>query len=523
MTTKSLKSVQVADPLLLAERVKLRETYRVTQPDTMPPTEAKAKAKAEAEAETETEAEAEAGVETETEAEAGVETGVETETEKAKPTRKATKKNVSPDTPFADIEPWHEPINPAALLTEISATIKRFIVCSNETASAAALWIAMTWFMDVVQVAPLAVITAPEKRCGKTQLLTVLGHLVCKPLTASNITSAALFRSIDAWQPTLLIDEADAFMRENEELRGLINCGHTRNSAYIVRTVGTDFTPKQFNVWGAKAISGIGHLADTLMDRAIVLPLRRKLPTESVARLRYAEPKSWESLSRKLARFAQDFADEVGRARPDLPDELNDRAQDNWEPLLQIADTAGGDWPKRARIAAIALSSDGEQSQTIGVELLSDIHAIFEAKNVDRLSSADLVAALVEDEEKRWAGHNRGFPIKPAQVARLLREYNICSNTIRVFCTTKKGYLRNQFEDAFARYVLADPLPADLPVTPSQANADAGLAVTPVLPVTDAKVTGNTEVTRNTSIHAGCDGVTANSRKTAGSIVEVLI
>ena len=199
----------------------------------------------------------------------------------------------------------------------IASTVRRFIVCDAETADAVALWVAMTWFMDVVQIAPLAVITAPEKRCGKSLLLFLLGRLSCRPLTASNISPAALFRCIDAWNPTLLVDEADAFARENEELRGLLNCGHTRDGAYVVRTVGDDHTPRKFNTWGAKALAGIGKLADTLMDRAIVLELRRKLPHEQVERLRHAEPDLFETLAEKLARFAEDYRDEVRQARPD--------------------------------------------------------------------------------------------------------------------------------------------------------------------------------------------------------------
>jgi putative DNA primase/helicase len=196
------------------------------------------------------------------------------------------------DTPFPLVMPWHETIDPAELLTSISNTIQRFIICPPETAHAATLWIAMTWFIDVVQVAPLAIITAPEKRCGKSQFLFLLARLVNRPLAASNITPAALFRSIDTWKPTLLIDEADTFMRENEELRGLLNCGHTRDSAKIIRIVGDKHIPKYFNVWGAKALAGIGRLADTLVDRSISLELRRKLPHEKTERLRHAEPES---------------------------------------------------------------------------------------------------------------------------------------------------------------------------------------------------------------------------------------
>jgi putative DNA primase/helicase len=437
---------------------------------------------------------------------------------KAESTKKERPSNAAP---FDDVEPWPEPIVPDELLKEIAAVARRFIACSLETAHAAALWAAMTWFMDVVEVAPLVVITAPEKRCGKSQLLTVLSRISCRPLTASNITPAALFRCIDAWSPTLFIDEADAFMRENEELRGLINCGHSRDSAYIVRTVGTEFIPKKFSVWGAKAMSGIGHLADTIMDRAIVLELRRKLPTESVERLRHAEAGLWHDLTRKLARFAQDYSRLVQSARPDLPRELNDRAQDNWEPLLQIADTAGGDWPRIARIAASKLSGEDEQTMTIGVELLSDIQEIFDAKKVDRLFSVDLVAALTEDDEKPWAGYNRGFPIKPAQVAKRLREYGICSKTIRIYGDTKKGYMRSQFEDAFSRYLCPDALKAGLTVTPSPANRYADSAVTSALPVTVVSGTGYAEGTDKATIGAGCDGVTVNSGNMPESQIEV--
>ncbi|GHT94705.1 hypothetical protein AGMMS49545_16420 [Betaproteobacteria bacterium] len=263
---------------------------------------------------------------------------------------------------FAEVELWNAPVRPDELLSDIAVTIKRFIICQDETANAAALWVAMTWFMDVVQIAPLAVITAPEKRCGKSQLLTLLGKLVYRPLASSNISPAAVFRAIDAWEPTLLVDEADAFMKDNEDMRNLLNGGHTRDQAYVIRVVGEDFTPTRFNIWGAKAISGIGSLADTLMDRAIILELRRKMPHENVERIRYAEPGLFDELASKLARFARDNKEAIRRARPYLPHALNDRAQDNWEPLFSIADVAGDEWAALARHAALTLSNSGEDS-----------------------------------------------------------------------------------------------------------------------------------------------------------------
>lgn len=377
--------------------------------------------------------------------------------------------------PFPEVIPWREPVNPATLLSDISNTIKRFIVCDHETVIAATLWAAMTWFIDVIQVAPLAVITAPEKRCGKSQLLFLFSQIVKRPLAASNISPAALFRSIDAWQPTLLIDEADTFMKENNELRGLINAGHTRPAAYIYRTTGDDHTLTPFNLWGAKALAGIGKLNDTLMDRSINLSLRRKLPSEKAERLRHAEHGLFQRLAAKLARFALDYSEKIANARPVLPDALSDRAQDNWEPLLAIADIAQDIWPQLARQTALKISADIEQSKSIGVELLSDIQEIIETMKADRISSADLIRKLCEDPEKPWATFNHGQPVSPRQIAGRLREYGISSTTIRLHTTTAKGYLFLQFADAFNRYLSSD---RDSSVTTSQPRSDGSSNVT---------------------------------------------
>lgn len=377
--------------------------------------------------------------------------------------------------PFEEVDPWPIAVDPTRLLTDISATIRRFIVCSKETSDAAALWVSMTWLMDVVEVAPLAVITAPEKRCGKSLLLSLIGKLAARPITASSISAAALFRAIDAWNPTLLIDEADAFLKDNEELRGLLNSGHTRDSAYVIRTVGEDFKPTKFNTWGAKAIAGIGHVADTLMDRSIVLELRRKLPHEKTERIRQADPGLFDDLRAKLARFADDYKDQVKQTRPQLPQNLNDRAQDNWEPLLAIAQVAGNEWFQIGMVAAVKLSGGESSSQTIGTELLADVKEIFEEKQVSRISMSELIKALVADEEKAWASYNRGFPIKPRQISKRLGEYGIKSKPVRIGIEVSKGYEKSQFDDAFFRYI---PLHPENSVTTLQSAPVLDLSVT---------------------------------------------
>jgi putative DNA primase/helicase len=404
---------------------------------------------------------------------------------------------------FDNVDPWPHPVAGDQLLSDVASVINRFIICKPETAHAAALWATMTWLIDVVETAPLAMITAPEMRCGKSQLLTVLGKLSRRPVVASNISPAALFRVIDAWQPTLVIDEADAFMRENEELRGILNSGHKRDSAYVIRCEGEDFAPQKFSTWGAKAVAGIGHLAGTLMDRAVILDIRRKMPHENVERLRNAEPDLFPTMAAKLCRWAEDNREAVRRARPDLPAQLNDRMQDNWEPLLAIADVAGGVWRELAPRVAIAISGQGsEDGLTVGAELLSDIREIFETKRVERIGTSELIEALCSDDERPWATYNHGKPISPRQMARRLKGYDITSKTMRIGYGNCKGYEFSQFLDAFSRYLSSPPSAS---VTASQASNQAGLSVTDRETVT---VTPNLSVTLEASRSKGCDAVT---------------
>ncbi|MDD2324618.1 MAG: DUF3631 domain-containing protein [Alphaproteobacteria bacterium] len=369
---------------------------------------------------------------------------------------------------FPPVRPWPEPVNGAALLHEIEQTVHRFIVCEPETARAAALWIAFSWSVEFVDVAPLVVITAPEKRCGKSQLLNLIARLAKRPLVASNISPAAIYRVIEAHCPTLLIDEADSFFKDNEELRGVINSGHTRQSAYVWRIEGDKLEPKQFSTWGAKAISGIGSLSETIMDRAVVLELRRKLPHESVGRLRHAEEGLFERLASMLARWSTDHGPAIKRARPSLPDALNDRAQDNWEPLLAIADCAGGDWPQLAREAALKLSGKEQDTVSLSAELLADIQEVFESKRVDRIGSHDLLAALMEDDQKPWATYNRGKPMNPRQLAKRLGEYGIKSSNVRIGLEVRKKFRLDDFKDVFARYLTPSLAPSPKAATTLQ-------------------------------------------------------
>ena len=190
------------------------------------------------------------------------------------------------------------------------------------------------------------------------------------------------------------------------------------------------------------------------MSRGIIFNMRRKLSNETIMRMRNADNRVFDVIVSKLMRFALDYSQQIRLARPSLPNALSDRSQDNWEALLAIAECAGIEWLQRATAAALMLSSVGEASVSTGNELLADIRDIFESKCVEKISSVELIEALVADDESLWATYNRGKPITPRQLAKLLAGYGIKSKTVRLKNGyTPKGYDTGLFADAFNRYL----------------------------------------------------------------------
>ena len=351
--------------------------------------------------------------------------------------------------------PWPDVVDGAKLLDEVQEVITRFCVLPAGGGVAAALFVVHTYTLDSAEVSPILSLLSPEKRCGKTTTLEVLQCLVARPVSASNITSPALFRTVETYGPTLLIDEADSFLKRNEELRGLLNSGHRKASAQIIRTVGTDYEPRGFRTWCAKVLAAIGRLPDTIQDRSIVLRMQRKEKGEKVARLRFSQLRiSTRDLREKLVRWAHDA--KLLNADPELPADLNDRAADNWRPVIAIADLAGGAWPSKAREAALLLSGagDSDADDSVKVQLLIDLQALFQARATDRLSSEEIVNALSEMEERPWPewGKSRK-PMSKPQLARMLSPFGVKPKQIWIEGRNPRGYELAQFEDAFERYV----------------------------------------------------------------------
>jgi putative DNA primase/helicase len=363
-------------------------------------------------------------------------------------------------------EPWDEPVDGDAVLDEISMCLTAYVVMSRLKADAIALWVVYTYLIDRAQTAPRLVIKSPEKRCGKTTLLSLLSLLVARALPASNVSPAALFRVIEKWHPTLLLDEADSFIALGgasptpgaEELRGLLNSGHTRGTAFVLRTVGDDHEPRPFSTFAAIAIALIGKLPGTVEDRSIVIPLARRLPSERVVRFRFDRPDAIREIARRIQRWVDDAGAEIVRLDPEVTGQLNDRAVDNWRLLFAIADAAGGEWPERARAAAIELSREGAVDQTsTGTLLLGDIRFCFQKRGTDRLASEELVDALVAREDRPWAEWRAGRSLTKNGLASLLRKFGIAPTTFRMDDgRLRKGYYNAAFKDAFERYLDGD-------------------------------------------------------------------
>jgi hypothetical protein len=352
---------------------------------------------------------------------------------------------------LADPEPWPDVVEGSELLDDLCAIFIRFLALPEYAAVALALWTVHAHAHDATDISPLLGLTSPVMRCGKTTLLEILGALVPRPLPAANLTAAATFRAVEKFRPTLLVDEADTFLRNSDELRGILNSGHRRRSAIVVRTVGDDYEPRTFSTWCPKVVAMIGSLPTTLADRSIEVRMYRKTAAEPVERMRLDRLAELEPLRRRAWTWAQRNLDFLRAADPDVSDTLNDRAADNWRPLVAIADRAGGAWPERARAAAKALSGvAGEEDTTAGLVLLWALARLFDRRGVEVLATTEVVHELVVDEEAPTGPGGRDLTAR--DVARLLRPFDIRSRQVRIGSVTLKGYRYGDLADALSRY-----------------------------------------------------------------------
>jgi Protein of unknown function (DUF3631)/Toprim-like len=365
----------------------------------------------------------------------------------------------------------------AGILSDVQAFVRKYVVLIDTQATLITLWIAMTHAIEAFDYVAYLHIKSPMPECGKSRLLEVLEALVENPWFTGRVTAAVLMRKIDAEHPIVLLDESDAAFSGEKEyaeaLRGMLNSGfHRSGKASACSGQGANLTYKDFETFCPKAIAGIGNLPSTVESRSIPMELRRRTKDEPIAKWRRRD--AWqaaEPLRASLTATLGSAVDTLRVARPALPDGLSDRAEDVLEPLFAIADLVGGDWPQRARDAAVSLMGYAarvalESDQHVGLELLADIRTIFaKRKNPTELPTDDIINALVAFDDRPWATFTKGDkPITPHRLRLILKRFNVQKpEKMRDGDETFRGYKLEAFADAFARYLPSEAEQAEQP------------------------------------------------------------
>lgn len=350
------------------------------------------------------------------------------------------------------VEPWLEPVSGVEIANAVRNHVRNHCVLPEGADTAISLYIMASYTLDCWRIMPKLLVTSPEKRCGKTTLLEVIGALVHKKLPASSTTPSALFRAIDMWRPTLLIDEADTFLNGNDELNGIINSGHRRSSASVLRNVavGNDYTPTLFSTFCCMIIVMIKKPRDTLIDRSVVIRLTRKRVEHKIARLPSEPELEWRGLRRKLQRWSKDERQHLKEAQVEVPNTGNDRAEDNWLPLLTIASRLDDGWYAEAIGALKTLNKRDDDEDSDGVSLLADIRDYYAQPAVNqRVSSEDLTEYLADLDSSPWGDPEAG-KFSKNKVAALLKPFGIKPQDFKFSGRTLKDYERAMFSDAFA-------------------------------------------------------------------------
>jgi hypothetical protein len=355
----------------------------------------------------------------------------------------------------------------AAALEDARAFIGRFCALPVEHAyTAVTLWAAHAWALEAFDSTPRLAFLSPEPGSGKTRALEILTLLVPWPMHAVNATPAALFRSVadPATRRTILFDEIDTIFgpkaKEHEELRGLLNAGHRRSGvAYRCVGEGTRQEVAAFPAYAGVALAGLGQLPDTILTRSIVIRMRRRAPHEHIEpfRARIHEPEG-KKLGQQLGDWAATVTETMSGSWPDMPPGVTDRPADVWEPLLTVADAAGGPWPERARAACTWLVRDNaDRGISLGIRLLADLRGILNGTRA--MTTSDILAQLCTLDAAPWADL-KGAPLDARGLSRLLDPYDVEPVKVKVNGRPLQGYRADQLADAWARYL---PPPDDDP------------------------------------------------------------
>lgn len=355
-------------------------------------------------------------------------------------------------------------IDGAALLDSVHDFLGRFIIYPSEDAHIAhTLWCQHAHLMGAWESTPRLAFLSPEPASGKTRALEITETIVPRPVEAINATPVYMFRKVSDPKglPTILYDEIDTLFgpraKDNEDIRGILNAGH-RRGAIAGRCVvkGKTIETEELPAFCAVALAGLGNLPDTILTRSVVIRMRRRAPRERVEPYRRrVHAQEGYALRDQMAVWASEAIDKVTNAWPKMPEGIEDRNADVWEALLAVADAAGGDWPRKARVAAVTLVTDIKQNTpSLGVKLLADLSEIFGERVA--MSTESILTALHDMDEAPWADL-KGKPLDARRLANFLRSYDVRSKVVRIGEHTYKGYAREELWDAWTCYLGDQP------------------------------------------------------------------
>jgi putative DNA primase/helicase len=352
------------------------------------------------------------------------------------------------------VEPWPHHVDGSLLITAIVERIRDHVVMDAEAALTVAIWIVLSWVHEAAVHSPILLITSPEANCGKSTLMGLIGLLVPCGLVVVEISPAVLYRMIEAWHPTLIVDEADHAFKNNSELRAVVNAGWTRGTG-VPRCHPETHEPELFETFGPKCIGMKGlALPDTTLTRSIIIEMQRKLSDDQAQDFAHLDDARLSQLRQQLARWAKDNVESLHHTKPAMPEGFANRLAANWRLMLAIADKA--DMAEVVRKAATKLAQRDDDAST-GVELLIDIRSVFNdlaKQDIDRITRDDLVGRLVAMGDRQWAEmHRTNKPLTATQMRGLLKRFMVKPKDIRFGDKTHKGFQVGDFADAWARYV----------------------------------------------------------------------
>ncbi len=385
--------------------------------------------------------------------------------------------------PIGQIEQWPEPVDASCIDDAVHDLVKHVLI-SEENAYKCVLWSGHADMYEVWDKSPRLLLTAPMKACGKSTLLNVVAHMTDRRLEAGSCTPAAFVNYAAKQRQVFFIDEADAIFskRGSTEMTTVLNIGYEQGKPYH-KTSGDNHDPKAFPVYSAAALAGIGletKMSDTTLSRSIVI--RMEKAKKGQLSERYKRKKHQQKFldhGRKIKRWVQDNTELIEAQEPRFFDDVDDRVEDNWTPLLAIAQVHSDTLAQRVR--RMAMEDAGSGNEDVGLLLVKDLYTLYQAKkealpsewqsNVSvkgigpeaaRLAIMEL-HTLDDRGERPWENFHPerldiARQIQATEVSKYLKNYGISKKSIRAG-TSIYAYQWQDIEYAYHQYLSDEEIP----------------------------------------------------------------